>query len=240
MVTGPDTGTATGLGAGFIDVENLIGGSSGDLFLAGVGATLTGVMDGGDGNDQIILMPDPFVAFRTVGGGNGLGVGDVLTVGGQSALPVDDGLVITTSESATVEHSGFETFSLQCALCAPLPATIARNAPVPWIDRQFADVVFGDWREDEIQGEMDDPLHAELDRAVELFGDAIAGPVFGDWREDESQVEGDFPLHAELDRAEELWDDALAVIERPLDLNENTKKPGSLGPKHARGNRTDI
>ena len=100
--------------------------------------------------------------------------------------------------------------------------------------------MFGDWREDEIQGEMDDPLHAELDRAVELFGDAIAGPVFGDWREDESQVEGDFPLHAELDRAEELWDDALAVIERPLDLNENTKKPGSLGTKHARGNRTDI
>ena len=240
VVTGADTGTATGLGVGFIDVENLTGGSSGDLFQAAAGAMLTGVMDGANGNDHIMIMPDPFVSFRAVGGGNGPGIGDVLTVQGQNALPVNDGLVIATSESATVEHSGFETFSLQCALCAPLPATMAKSVAASRVDRQFADVVFGDWREDEIHREMNLPRHAEIDRAVKLLNDGDAAPVFGDWSEDGSRVEAESPLHADPTRADDLWDDALAVIERDQDSNESTKTLNVLSPNRGREDRSSI
>ncbi|MDG2381411.1 MAG: hypothetical protein P8N76_07035, partial [Pirellulaceae bacterium] len=171
-VIGPNAGTVTGVGAGFTNVENLTGGSLDDTFQAATGATLTGVMDGGDGNDQFFLIPDPFVTFRAVG--NGEVFGDVLSVMGQSALPINDGLVITTSEFATIEHSGFESITLICALCAPVPALIARSEPAPLIDSQSADSVFVDWREEEPRDKVDDPLTPELDRAMELLGDALA------------------------------------------------------------------
>ena len=172
VVTGLNTGTVTGVGAGFTNVENLTGGSLADTFQAATGATLTGVMDGGDGNDRFFLIPDPFVTFRAVG--NGEVFGDVLSVMGQSALPINDGLVITTSEFATIEHSGFESITLICALCAPVPALIARSEPAPLIDSQSADSVFVDWREEEPRDKVDDPLTPELDRAMELLGDALA------------------------------------------------------------------
>ena len=51
-ITGADSGTTTGVGGGFSAIENLIGGSDADNITL-IGGTLSGVLNGGDGNDTL-------------------------------------------------------------------------------------------------------------------------------------------------------------------------------------------
>ena len=143
-ITGLNAGTVTSVGGGFTDVENLTGGADDDLFTASSGASLTGTMSGAAGNDQFTLTPDAGESFQVAGGVHSTLDGDVLTVIGQTAPPVDDGTTVTTLELATVAYNGIENVHLECATCAVGASLLLQDESFnsPLVDRAFAD--FGD------------------------------------------------------------------------------------------------
>jgi len=54
VLTGAQSGTATGIGAGFVSIENLTGNAQGDTFTV-AGGSLSGTLSGGDGDDLIVI-----------------------------------------------------------------------------------------------------------------------------------------------------------------------------------------
>ncbi|NOZ19573.1 MAG: hypothetical protein GXP25_00630, partial [Planctomycetes bacterium] len=71
VVTATDGGTVTGVGIGFSNIQNLMGGTNTDQITLNDGGTITGSIDGGVGNDSVEVHGDPVAADLIVVEANG-------------------------------------------------------------------------------------------------------------------------------------------------------------------------
>ncbi len=126
-IDGPDSGQATGLGAGFVGVEFLQGGNDADAFVVTATGSLTGFLLGSDGDDTFAITPALGATFSVFGGSGQ----DRLTVDAQTGLPTLVPPLVPTAVTvapggAIVSFAEVEVIRLECTSCpAPLPAVAA-------------------------------------------------------------------------------------------------------------------